>query len=66
MSEGNEPWVGTREIAEHLGVHINTVRAWVEGRGMPHSRPGSGRFMRFRKSEVDAWMEEGAAEPVAR
>lgn len=53
-----EPWVGTREVAEHLGRSVKTVQRYVV-LGLPHQRPfrDRGRLL-FRLSEVDRWMKE--------
>lgn len=36
----NEPWVSTKEIAEHLGITMETVRKWIKGQSIPCSRVG--------------------------
>lgn len=48
-----EAWVGTERVAKHLDVSIKTVRRLVQ-RGLPHVRVGG--QLRFRLSEVDAWL----------
>lgn len=55
----NEPWVSTKEIAEHLGVTIETVRKWIKAETIPCSRVG--KLWKFKKSEVDAWVKSGGA-----
>lgn len=55
----NEPWVGTKEIAEHLGVTIETVRKWIKVETIPCNRVG--KLWKFKKSEVDTWVKSGAA-----
>lgn len=61
MSEQNinEPWVSTKEIAEHLGVTMETVRKWIKASTIPCSRMG--KLWKFKKSEVDAWVKSGGA-----
>ena len=56
----HEPWVSTREIAEHVGVTEQTIHALILD-GMPHVTLRARK--RFRKSEVDAWLRDkgGAA-----
>lgn len=56
----NEPWVSTKEIAEHLGVTITTVRKQIIAGTIPCSRVG--KLWKFKKSEVDAWIKSGGAE----
>ena len=55
----NEPWVSTKEIAEHLGVTMETVRKWIKVGNIPCSRVG--KLWKFKKSEVDAWIKSGGA-----
>lgn len=55
----NEPWVSTKEIAEHLGVTMETVRKWIKSSTIPCSRMG--KLWKFKKSEVDAWVKSGGA-----
>ncbi len=56
----NEPWVSTKEIAEHLGITMETVRKWIKAQSIPCSRVG--KLWKFKKSEVDAWIRTGGAE----
>jgi len=58
IRQGTEPWATKQEIARHLGFSLR----WVELRvrdGMPCRRIG-GR-LRFRQSEVEAWLGEREA-----
>ncbi len=55
----NEPWVGTKEIAEHLGITTETLRKWIKSETIPCSRVG--KLWKFKKSEVDAWIKSGGA-----
>lgn len=57
-----EPWISKAEVAAHFG---RTPR-WVELRmreGLPHRKDGAHRLarVRFRLSEVEAWMGSRAA-----
>lgn len=56
----DERWVGVDDVAAHLGVGRDSVYRWVESRGLPASKVG--RLLRFRLSEVDAWVEAGSGE----
>lgn len=64
-----ERWVGVDAVAAHLCVGRDSVYRWVEQRGLPARRVG--RLLRFRLSEVDAWVEagggggQGPSEPAA-
>lgn len=59
MNNINEPWAGTKEIAEHLGVTKDTVHKWIKAESIPCCRVG--KLWKFKKSEVDAWVKSGGA-----
>ena len=50
-----------QDIANHLGIKVSTLYSMVEQRRIPHYRIG--RQIRFKRSEVDEWME-GQKEPA--
>ena len=54
-----EPWIGTKEIAEHLGVTVVTLRKWIADSKIPCHRVG--KLWKFKASEVDAWVLSGDA-----
>jgi excisionase family DNA binding protein len=49
-----ERWVSVEDVAAHLGVARDSVYRWIEGRGLPAHRIG--RLLKFKLSEVDAWV----------
>ena len=53
-------WLSADEIANYLGVSRDTIYNWLSQRGMPGRRVG--RFWKFKKSAVDAWVESGGAD----
>lgn len=61
-----EPYVDTDAVAEYLGVSRRTLEVWVQRRRIPFHKVG--RLVRFRLSEVDAWIaettEQATADPV--
>jgi excisionase family DNA binding protein len=65
-----ERLVTARELAELLGFSASTIVDWAEAGGLPAFKIG-GR-LRFRESEVLAWLETkragvgGEVAPVAR
>jgi excisionase family DNA binding protein len=52
-----EKWVNLEEIAEHLAVSKDTIRAWIKKGTIPFSR--AGKQYKFKISEVDEWVREG-------
>lgn len=58
-----EPFLTIDAVAAHLSVHANTLRSWMK-QGMPCYRIG--RVVRFKASEVDAWVAEVAAKGSRR
>lgn len=59
MSEIKDRWLSVSEIGEYLGVSSDTVYRWISTRSMPAHRMG--RFWKFKKGEVDEWVEAGGA-----
>ena len=60
-----EALVGYDEAARLLGVARNTVYFWVHTRRVPHVRLGP-RCVRFRPSELRAWIDAHAVREAAR
>jgi len=52
LSQG---FLGVREVAFYLGVKPSTIYAMVERKGIPHYKVG--RLVRFKKFEIDEWMD---------
>ena len=52
-----EKWVNLEDIAEHLSLSQDTVRAWVREGKLPVYR--AGKRYKFKISEVDEWVREG-------
>jgi excisionase family DNA binding protein len=50
-----------QQVAEYLQVSLGTLRRWrAEGTGPPALRAGRG--VRYRRADVDAWLEREAEE----
>lgn len=56
----NEPWIGTKEIAEHLDVTKDTIHKWIKNGTIPCTRIG--KLWKFKKSEVENWFKSGGLE----
>lgn len=59
-TDKSERWLGLEEIAQHIGISKDTIRAWIKKNAIPHHKIG--RQYKFRISEVDAWIESGQSE----
>ena len=57
-----EPFVTTEELAEELGVPVRTVYAWRH-RGLGPRGYKIGKHVRFRRSDVEEWLERQADQP---
>jgi excisionase family DNA binding protein len=52
-----EQFLTIEELADELAVQVRTVREWrVKGHGPKAHKIG--RFLRYRRSEVEAWLRE--------
>lgn len=54
-------WLTLGEVAQLLGVHPSTVRNWADAGKMPVHRTQGGH-RRFRRSEVELWLQAQRAD----
>ena len=54
-------YLGVKEIAQYLGLRESFVYVLIESGRIPHYRVG--RLVRFKKEDIDRWMEEHRQEP---
>lgn len=59
MAELEDRWLSVDEICKYLGVSSDTVYRWIDRFAMPAHRMG--RLWKFKKDQVDAWIEAGGA-----
>lgn len=59
MPDKEDRWLSISEICEYLGVSNDTVYKWISKHSLPAHRMG--RLWKFKKSQVDAWVEVGGA-----
>jgi len=52
-------WLTTREAAQHLGMHPDTLRRLAAGRVIVSEQDRPGCALHFRRSELDRWRESG-------
>ena len=49
------------DVAELIGVHVETLIRWRKSGTAPKHLLISSRWIRYRRSDVDAWMEAQTA-----
>lgn len=50
------------QLAKLLGVSRSTVNSWrADGAAPPEIKLGGGKLIRFRRVDVDQWLEDEAA-----
>lgn len=54
-------WLSLSEVASMLGVHPSTVRNWADRGSLPVHRTQGGH-RRFRRSEIDLWLQSQKAD----
>jgi excisionase family DNA binding protein len=52
-------WLTTREAAEHLGMHPDTLRRLAAARTIACEQDGRGCALHFRLADLDRWRREG-------
>lgn len=50
-------WLTTRDAAQHLGMHTDTLRKLAAARKIPHEQEGRGCALYFQRSALDRWRE---------
>jgi excisionase family DNA binding protein len=59
------PLLTTRQVAERFGVGSETILRWVRSGRLPAIRISTGAI-RFRESEIEAWLDEHATAAPGR
>jgi excisionase family DNA binding protein len=55
----DEPWIGVKDAAEHIGAKPQRVYDLVSQERIPHARDGT-RLL-FRRSELDGYLKDGGS-----
>lgn len=57
----NDKWISIEEAAEYLGVKPTTIRDWIrKGKDIPAKKIG--KQWKFKRLELDQWVQSGKAE----
>lgn len=62
MTKIEDRWLSVEEISKYLGISNDTVYRWIDKHNMPAHRMG--RLWKFKRDQVDAWVEAGGANTV--
>ncbi len=58
-----DPLWGVTELSDYVGVPKQTIYSWhTRGRGPRAIRVG--KYLRYRRSDVDAWLEQNADDEI--
>jgi len=56
-----ERWVDVETVARHLDVRKESIYRWIDKKDFPAHK--AGRLLRFKLSEVDAWVRRAEKNP---
>ncbi len=54
--------MNVEEVAEYLGLKVNTIRAWIKRRVMPYVKINGA--IRFDRCRIDEWIEQNKQEDI--
>jgi excisionase family DNA binding protein len=54
-----DEWLDSRQAAEYLGLHRDTLRRLAAARAIPTEQDGRGCKLFFRRSALDEWRRSG-------
>lgn len=55
----NDNYISLDEAAEYLGIKPVTLRSWIRNPNNEVPAHKIGRFWKFKRTEIDAWVESG-------
>ena len=59
----NQQWLGVEDLAAEIGVPVRTIYSWRSTKRGPRAAT-FGRHLRFRRGDVDAWIESRMDQPA--
>lgn len=57
LSINGKEMMTTEEAGEYIGCSPRTMRELATNRDIPHYKDPKGRIIRFRRADLDAWMQ---------
>lgn len=55
----HDEWFDSRQVAEYLGLHRDTLRRLAAARAIPSEQDGRGCRLFFRRTVLDEWRRSG-------
>lgn len=55
----NDNYISLYEAAKYLGIKPVTLRSWIRNPNNEVPAHKIGRFWKFKRSEIDAWVQSG-------
>lgn len=60
---GTSKWLTVEQFASEYGYSVKQVYTFTRNKIIPHYKP-SGRLIKFKRTEVDEWVERGKIDAV--
>jgi len=57
-------FIGVKELAEYLGIKIDTLYSWIYQRKIPYVKVG--RLVKFDSIQIDEWISKNSVKEYAR
>ena len=54
----DSPYMTYEMCSKYIGISVWTLKQMVRRNEIPHHRPGNRRLVRFKRPEIDSWVEE--------
>lgn len=61
MTHTSREYYTTREVAELMGVHAQSVRNWIKSKELPAMQPRKRGAIYIKKEDLEEWMNKPAA-----
>ena len=55
-------FIGVKELAEYLGIRVNTIYMWTFQKKIPYFKIG--KLVKFDLEEIDNWLNGKKVEPL--
>lgn len=55
--EQKKEFMNVREAAEFVGLSVHGIYSLTSQKRIPHYKPGGGRRVMFKRSELEQWIE---------